>query len=484
MSRKTVIAGLLLGAVLLVGSSSRGPFTPVSKVPFAPAAADVKRNRPINRRPTPLAQAIALNRRAPFLECVDQYGLHRRYRPGIVLVKFKNAQRIEAIEVPPGSEPEERRRFERKPDVEFAELDVVLTRQSVPNDPQFREQWHHAKIRSTNAWDYGFGGESVTLAIVDAPFQMNHPDLAAHTVAGWDMVRNTAILSDPIGYYHSTIAAGMAAAVIDNGVGVSGASNCKLMPIDIGDEPTASDMHDAVIWAADHGIRVVNLSWDGAFSSVINQAGAYLKEKTGGMLFMSGVNGTNQLNYTNQPNIYAVAMTDAADVSRSSFGDHIDFAAPGHQIYSTTTNSTYEVDSGTSYSAPLLAGIAAWIMAVNPALGPDDIENILKASCIDLGQPGWDPNYGWGRIDFATVAQRTIETLPANRIGVRREPFAITAVYQPNALYELFRTEDLGEGAWQKVENAALQTNAGTLLMIDPSPSPRYAFYRVRTTAR
>src|ERR1051325_2330903 len=109
----------------------------------------------------------------------------------------------------------------------------------------------------------------------------------------------------------------MAAAVLNNGIGVSGVANCQLMPIDIGDTPTTSEMHEAIVWAADHGVRVVNLSWDGAFSSVINEAGAYLKEKAGGMLFMSGVNGRKLLSYPNQADIYAISMTDRDDQPRS-----------------------------------------------------------------------------------------------------------------------------------------------------------------------
>ena len=77
-------------------------------------------------------------------------------------------------------------------------------------------------------------------------------------------------------------------------------------------------------------------------------------------------------------------MTDAEDQARSAYGPHIDFAAPGWDIYSTTTNSVYQSDSGTSYSTPLLAGIAAWIMSINPALGPAEIEAILTSASIDL----------------------------------------------------------------------------------------------------
>ena len=338
----------------------------------------------------------------------DDFGVTRAFRRGMVLARFKSGPACEAVLVPVGMEVSSVANLGRDADVEFAELDVVLTRQFDPNDPGLSKQWHHTKIQSANAWALSLATHKVTLAILDSPFQMNHPDLVANTVAGWDMLTGLPISGVTEGLYHSTIVAGLAGAAIDNGVGVSGAANGWLMPINIGDNPTTSDMHDAVVWAADHGVRVVNLSWDGAFSTVINDAGAYLKAKTGGMLFMAGVNvlnGRKFLNYPNQPDIYAISMTDRNDQPRSTYGEHIDFAAPGWEIYSTTTNSTYEVDSGTSYSSPLVAGITAWVMSVNPALGPAEIEGILRESAVDLGAPGWDQVFGWGRIDFGRVAR-------------------------------------------------------------------------------
>lgn len=407
----------------------------------------------------------------------------RAFRRGVILARFKNASACEAVLVPQGKEAEFISILEREDDVDFAELDVVLTRQFEPNDPGLPQQWHHTKIQSTNAWAISLATHKVTLAVLDSPFQMNHPDLVANTVAGWDMITGRPITGVTEGLYHSTIAAGMAAAAINNGVGVSGVANCWLMPVNIGDNPTTSDMHDAVVWAADHGVRVVNLSWDGAFSAVINDAGAYLKSKTGGMLFMSGVNGRKFLNYPNQPDIYAISMTDLNDQPRSAYGDHIDFAAPGWEIYSTTTNSTYEVDSGTSYSAPLVAGIAAWVMSVNPALGPTEIEDLLRESAVDLGAPGWDQDFGWGRIDFGSVAEKTFATLPVCRIAViRDDPLKIVAVKVEGVSYRPFRRESFVSGEWLVVSNAKVETTQNTVIFIDPNSLSHTAFYRVEIT--
>ncbi len=414
--------------------------------------------------------------------CEDAFGVVRAFRQGVVLARFRDSDRVEAVRVVPGEELAALAALRARGGVEYAELDVQLTRQYAPNDPMLGQQWHHGTIRSAGAWAVSLATHKVTVAIVDTPFQMNHPDLAPNAVTGWSMVTRSPISGVTDGLYHSTIGAGLAAAVINNGTGVSGVANCFLMPIDIGDTPTASDMHDAIVWAADHGVRVVNVSWDGAFSSVINDAGGYLRQKTGGMLFMSGVNGQRFLNYPNQPYIYAVAMTDRDDLPRSSYGPHIDFAAPGWQIYSTTTNSTYEVDSGSSYSSPLLAGIAAWIMSVNPDLGPDEIEGILQASSVDLGDPGWDQHYGWGRIDFSQAAEKTFATLPVSRIAAERaSTVTIVAVRVAGATYRLARQLDFG-APWETVGDVISEATDATVKLVDPAPPHGQAFYRVEIT--
>ena len=99
------------------------------------------------------------------------------------------------------------------------------------------------------------------LAIVDSPFQMDHPDLAANTDSGWDVVANEPVTSNS-GIEHSTMCTGMAAAVINNDVGVAGAANCRILPINI--NGAISEMYNATLWAATNGVRVVNISWSGA----------------------------------------------------------------------------------------------------------------------------------------------------------------------------------------------------------------------------
>lgn len=401
----------------------------------------------------------------------------RLFNPGIILVKFRNAEHVAVLGVEPLRELDAMRVVGQRSDVEFAELDSFERRQFNPNDAFLTNQWHHAVIGSFQAWDHSLGQPFVRVAIVDTPFQMDHPDLAAHTDPGWDIVNGVPVTSNS-GIDHSTLGAGMAAAVIGNQLGVAGACNCRILPINI--NGAISEMYAAVIWAADHGVRVVNISWTGANSDSLNVAGNYLKVTARGILAMAGVNGTGFLDYTNQPHIYGISMTDAADNPRSRFGNHIDFAAPGWAIYSTVTNGGYTFGNGTSYSTPLFCGVVAALFSINPTLGPDEVIELLKNSATDLGPPGWDQYYGWGRINFAAAAAAADASRPViTSLRLSNGTAVVTVTNQPALSFALWKTPALGVATWGIVTNVVLSINAGILTLTDPAPGTGGSFYRV-----
>ncbi len=397
------------------------------------------------------------------------------FNPESVLVKFRSQPLASALRVEPLREWEAVQALRRRPDVEFAEVDTFERRQFTPDDPLIGAQWHHGVIGSFQAWNYGFGNPSVQVAIVDSPFQMDHPDLAANTAGGWDVVANLPVTSSA-GIVHSTMCAGMAAAVIDNGVGVAGAANCRILPINI--DGAISQMYNATLWAASNGVRVVNISWSGATNALLESAGYFLKTNAAGILVMSAVDGNGPLDGPNQPDVYCVAMTDAADnFQETMYGPYIDFAAPGYQIYSTTTGGGYATGSGCSFAAPLFAGVAAWILALNPTLVPGDVMGILTNTAVDLGPSEF---YGWGRVDFGAAAAAAAATLP-NIASARwtNGDIIVSASFRPGLDYSLWRTLQLSPPAWSQV-GAVLSTNGALVSLIDPSPPGSNAFYRVQ----
>ena len=404
------------------------------------------------------------------------------FNPETVLVKFRDWTHPAALRVEPLREGEALRAMRARPDVQYAELDVFQRRQFTPDDPLFGNQYHHQIIGSAQAWDISRGSPAVRIAIVDTPFQMNHPDLAGNTGAGWDVVANGPVTSAP-GIVHSTFCAGMAAAGLGNGVGVAGAGTCQVLPLNI--NGATSEMYNATVWAANHGVRVVSISWSGANSDVLETAAHYLRTNTAGILGMSALDGSGPCNYTNQPDIYCVAMTDDADnFTGTQFGSYIDFSAPGWRVFSTATGSGYVTGSGTSYATPLFCGVVGVLMSINPGLGPDEIIGLLQATAVDLGPPGRDSFYGWGRIDFAAAATAARATRPLIA-NVRWENGQVTmeVTWRPGPRYSLARSPTLAPGQWQPVVGAILATNVGTLSLTDPAPPPGPTFYRVQLAA-
>jgi len=446
-------------------------------VPFSNLAAP---DLPSRALPLPKANTLASWNYAQhrFGRIQNADGSMRFFSPQTALVKFRAAARVSAVRLEEMHELESIEAIRSRPDVAFAELDYLQYRQFIPNDTVLSNQWHHATIDSFAAWEKSLGNFTIRIGIVDSPFQMDHPDLAANVVAGWSVVSNAAI-SASAGIPHSTTGAGMAAAVVNNNLGVAGAANCAILPVHIAG--FTSEMYEAVIWAADHDVRVVNISWTGADSPSLNDAGLYLHDRARGLLAMAGVNGTGFLNYPNHPYIYCVSMTDAADNMRSRNGDHIDFSAPGFGIYSTTTDSGYGGASGTSFSTPLFCGIAASLLSINPTLSPDEVVEILKSTADDLGEPGWDRFYGWGRIHFGRAATVAQSTLP-NILQIARSGSQATVIanYRSGLDYSLWKTPQIAPANWFQVTNTLMSINANLVTLTDPDALSPESFYKVR----
>ena len=411
------------------------------------------------------------------------------YARGLVLLRCAGEAHVRALPVSAGHEREACDVLGGRGDVLFAQPDYLRVRQHEPDDPLLTSQWHHVAIRSREAWDRGRGSPDVRIAIVDSPFQMDHPDLAANTDPGWDLVNEAWIFSHlpyaPDPYIdHATLSAGMAAAVVGNGLGVAGAGNCRVLPIRVvyGWE---SELYAAVVWAADQGVRIVNLSWTGADSAVLNTAGEYLRNTCDGVLCMSGINGSGRLNYPDHPYITVVSMTDSGDAMVSRHGPYIDFAAPGQQVFGTMSGSGYDSASGTSYAAPLVGGVLGVLFSVNPNLGAARALRLLELSAADLGTPGRDEYYGWGRVDFgaaAWLAAATRETaqpaLVITAVNVSSNSVSVETELHAGLEYGLERCGDLAAGGWSGVA-AVAETNGSDIVLSDQAVPAGGAHYRV-----
>lgn len=317
---------------------------------------------------------------------------------------------LHVVEVPPQLEQTVARALANNPHVKFAELDMLVELQElVPNDPNYASAWHLPIIKAPRAWDSS-QGNGVTVAILDTGVDPSHPDLSSKLVAGWNSAGDSTITSTADVYGHGTMVAGTAAAVTNNGLGVAGvAGAASIMPIRVTNSSDGSAYFSAIAngltWAADHGARVANISYDMlTTSSAIVNAAQYMIGKGGVVVGAAGNSGTDR-GYSDSPYIISVSATDSNDVkaSWSSYGYYVDVAAPGVGIWTTTNGGGYGAVSGTSFSSPVTAGVVALMKAANPALSPATLEQILENTADDLGATGWDTNYGYGRVNAAAA---------------------------------------------------------------------------------
>lgn len=311
---------------------------------------------------------------------------------------------VKIISIPSDSTPEEivdRLRMQEKANIEYAEVDVEIKPDFVPNDPYYSSQWFHSKISDPQAWDYT-SGAPIIITIPDSGTDCTHTDLKINCLPGWNFYDNNDNSSDVYG--HGTATAGTAGAVGNNGIGVAGTAwSAKILPLRVSNLTGwayFSTIANAIVYAADHGSKVASVSYRAFTSSSVSTAANYMRSK-GGLVVMSAGNENTLLNTSNNPSIIVVSATDSNNVraSWSNYGTEIDLAAPGISIYTTNKGGGYGGWSGTSFSSPMTAGIIALIYSVNPNLTADQAQDILFNSAIDIGTTGWDQYYGWGLIN-------------------------------------------------------------------------------------
>ncbi|PTQ78802.1 subtilisin family serine protease [Nitrosomonas oligotropha] len=312
------------------------------------------------------------------------------------------------VDVPEYSEEVAVAKLQHHPHLKFAELDHIVSPSMIPNDPYFTSEWHLSKIGAPSAWDIA-QGSGITIAILDSGVAANHPDLASNMIPGWNFYDNNSNTSDVIG--HGTIVAGSAVATTNNNTGIAAvASQSKIMPLRVTDTNGygyESTISQALIYAADNGVRVANVSFQDVSSSPsIRNAAQYMKDKYGLVVVSAGNTGSLE-SYTVTTSLIPVAATDQYDTKTksSSYGDFVALAAPGDNIWSTNNNSSawYAPFAGTSFASPVAGGVIALMMSANPQLGSIDIENLLFSTAVDLGAAGKDVYFGYGRVNAAAA---------------------------------------------------------------------------------
>jgi thermitase len=320
--------------------------------------------------------------------------------------------------------------------------------QLTPNDEFLNRQWYlnntsnpNFDVRAIDGWRISKGVEDIIIAIIDEGVDTLHPDLKDKIVSQFDAVENDNDQQPQDNAGHGTSCAGIAAASTNNGLGVSGIGwNNKIMPIRIAKvnsggrwETNANIIANGILEAVNRGARVLSCSWGGGTpSSYINSSIDYAISKNCIVVFAAG-NDASSVNYpanlSLEKKIITVAATNEWDESKSrtsqdgedwwgtNFGPEIVVSAPG--VHMTTTDITgdgkgYEPDSdyifdfnGTSSSTPLVAGAIALLLSRDSNLTVDGIIELIKNNSDDLGDPGFDNHFGFGRLNVLKLL-RTI----------------------------------------------------------------------------
>ena len=293
------------------------------------------------------------------------------------------------------------------PNIEFVEPNFIVKAATLPNDPSYSSQWHLLKISAPAGWDINTGLTEVVIAVIDSGVDSDHPDLVDKLVSGYNFLDGYDIYNTDDVFGHGTAVAGTAAATTNNAIGVAGVNwQSKIMPLvalKSDGYGTINDTIEAITYAADNGADVINLSLGGSCSSSSEELAVNYAWNAGIVIIACAMNeGINTPHYpAAYENVVAVSATNSSDTlaSFSNYGDWIDIAAPGTSILTTNRYSGYGYWNGTSFSSPIVAGLAALILSVEPDLTNAQVVDLIEQYADDIGDPGYDINFGHGRVN-------------------------------------------------------------------------------------
>lgn len=315
-----------------------------------------------------------------------------------------------------------------------------------PNDPRIGDEWHLSAVHCHEAWDKA-RGNGVYIAVLDTGSQASISDLQGKTSKGFDasnagagatLAAPDAMVAGPLSLMatgiaqaagsgaatdpdanvnHGTHVATTAAGTANNGMGGAGiAPNARVYPVRISHLGSKGSfetdgwqiMAGMLNVMANPYIRIVNVSYEGqCYPSPIHEFYQQFYLQRQGLVFVAAGNNKDFWPFPPQPYLNVVTAVDEnlqlADFS--STGTCTSFTAPGVNIYSMGRNGQVNALNGTSFSTPIVAGIAALILSRNPMLPAPAVQAILRQSCVKVGQGGWTPEYGFGMPDADTAVR-------------------------------------------------------------------------------
>jgi thermitase len=343
------------------------------------------------------------------------------------------------------------------PRIAWVEPDGILTiSDAIPDDPYYWPQQENLRLEGLPwAWGFSTGSPDWPAAVIDTGIDLDHPDLQAKLWVNLDEIPGNGIDDDHNGYIddvngwnfvsdtnspqddqsHGSHVSGILAAQTDNGIGIAGIAwgtpIMALKALNSSGHGNASDVAEAILYGADNGARILNLSFgDNLEYQTIHDAIVYARGKSCLVAAAAG-NASSAVEYpAAQPGVMAVAATDNNDLpaSFSNRGPQIAVAAPGVDIFSADKNGFYFQASGTSASTPQVSGLAALIWDLHPEWSADQVTQVITSTAKDVWSPGQDDLTGWGRIDARAAVFASLEHTYLPAISV----FRVYQVFLPS----------------------------------------------------
>jgi subtilisin family serine protease len=323
----------------------------------------------------------------------------------------------------------------RRPGVRFVQLERLRTETNAPSfttasAPSVAEwQWSAAHEDLVPSWVQA-AASSVTIAVVDTGADVTAPSIAAKHPTTYDVTKESPSVDDTVG--HGTFVASLAAGAVGDGAGMSGFGGAaQLMIVQANRGGTSfSDLDEAsgITWAVDHGARIVNLSIGGSQTSLTERDAIDYATSHGVLLVAAAGNSAQVGNSVMYPAallgdsglVVGAADAQGARAPFSTRGNYVDVLAPGVNVLGALASGipagfltpadtpgapgSYGFGSGTSYSAPEVAGAAALVWAANPSLDAKGVASTIEATASNAG--GWTRDLAFGNIDIAGAVQR------------------------------------------------------------------------------
>lgn len=287
-------------------------------------------------------------------------------------------------------------------------------------DPLFQQQWALQAINAHEAWTLFQGARGRTICVVDSGVDGTHPDLAPNLWRGADGRYGASFVdgrNDPMDRAgHGTHMAGIAAAALGNGLGISGVGNEKIMAVKVLNDQGIGglgNLAQGIRWCADHDAHVISLSLSSQQdSTAVRRAVEYAQAR--GLLLVASAG--NHADCANACAVYPAAYpgvlgVSALDMARNPMpfsvgGPHVDLAAPGEKVAGTYLDHDYALGTGTSQATALVAGAAALAWDLDHDLSADEVAALLLASARDAGASGRDDATGHGVLDLRELLLR------------------------------------------------------------------------------